>query len=305
MPDLDLSITICSWNTVDDLRLCLQSLESVRDEAAFEVIVIDNNSEDASPDMVESEFPWVRLERLSRNLGFTGGHNYAVNLRKAPDIFYLNSDTIVHPGAILTLVTYAKEHPEVGVIGPKLLNSDGTLQFSCRRFPNPVAAMLRNTIFGRLFPKNRYTREYLMQDLDRGAPSKVDWVSGAALYQTKALFDKIGAFDEEYFMFCEDTDLCFRSWQANYEVHYVPDSVITHACGRSTDKAPNRMIDRHHRSMLLFYRKHMLPKVTPLARPFASVLAYCALSVRSGLYLVNNKVDVVRRWMTRGVHNDR
>ena len=249
--------------------------------------------------MVAAEFPWVRLERMAKNLGFTGGHNYAVGIRSAPDVLYLNSDTIVHPGAIVGLVEYARQHPKVGIVGPKLLNSDGSLQFSCRRFPNPVAAMLRNTIFGRMFPNNRYTREYLMQDLDRGTPSSVDWVSGAALYATKALLDKIGSFDEEYFMFCEDTDLCYRAWQAGFEVHYLPSAVITHACGKSTDKAPNRMIDRHHRSMLLFYRKHMLPKVAVPLRPFASALAYLALSVRAGLYIVDNKIDILRRWIKR------
>lgn len=299
MADFDLSVTICSWNTQGELRACLESLAAVRDEASFEVVVVDNNSEDGSPDMVEREFPWVRLEKMSRNLGFTGGQNHAMRVRKGANALLLNSDTIVHPGAFRELMTYMRAHPEAGIIGPKLLNSDGTLQYSCRRFPNPVAALFRNTIFGRLFPKNRFAREYLMQDLDHGQASKVDWVSGAALLATERLIDTIGLLDEEYFMFCEDTDWCYRAWQAKFEVHYVPMSVITHACGKSTDKAPNRMIDRHHRSMLLFYRKHMASKLPIVVRPFAIGAAWAAIGMRSALYIVNNKVDIVRRWLRR------
>ena len=299
MPDLELSITICSWNTQDDLRLCLQSLSAVKEEASFEVIVVDNNSEDGSPKMVESEFPWVRLEGLSRNLGFTGGQNYALSRRLGEHALLLNSDTIVHPGALRTLLDYVRDHPKVGIVGPKLLNSDGSLQFSCRRFPNPVAALFRNTLLGRLFPKNRFAREYLMQDFDHGQPSSVDWLSGAAMLGTKDLMHKIGLLDESYFMFCEDTDWCFRAWQNGFEVHYVPTSVITHACGKSTDKAPNRMIDRHHRSMLLFYKKNMLPKLNPVVRPFALAFAWLMLGLRASLYIVNNKIDILRRWLKK------
>src|SRR5580704_4642640 len=104
MPDLDLSITICSWNTKADLQICLASLERVRNEARFEVLVIDNNSEDASADMVAEEFPWVRLFRMARNLGFTGGHNYLLAQRLGPNALLLNSDTIVHEGALRTLL---------------------------------------------------------------------------------------------------------------------------------------------------------------------------------------------------------
>jgi GT2 family glycosyltransferase len=299
MPDLELSITICSWNTQEDLRACLCSLEALQDEAAFEVIVIDNNSEDGSPDMVAQKFPWVRLERMYQNLGFTGGHNYALGLRKAGHAFLLNSDTIVHPGAIRTLLDYAAEHPEAGIVGPKLLNPDGTLQFSCRRFPNPMAALFRNTPIGKLFPNNRFTRDYLMQDWPHDQPREVDWVSGAAFLVRKEVMDKIGLMDPEYFMFCEDVDWCWRAWRAGFKVVYYPHSVITHAIGRSTDKAPNRMIGRFHKSMFRFYRKNMLPQVAWPLRPLAFLGAGLALSMRAGLFIVKNKIDILRRRFAR------
>lgn len=297
--DLKLSVTICSWNTLSDLRTCLQSLEAICEEAAFEVIVIDNNSEDGSPDMVETEFPWVRLYRMAKNLGFTAGHNYALKERKAPHALLLNSDTVVHPGALSSLLEASHEFPEAGVIGPMLLNPDDSLQYSCRRFPNPVAALFRNTPIGRLFPNNRFTRDYLMQDWDHDKPREVDWVSGAALFATQSFMDKAGLLDEKYFMFCEDVDWCFRAWRNGFKVLYFPGSVITHAIGRSTDKAPNRMIGGFHKSMLRFYRKNMLPELPAAARPFALVGAATALGMRAGLFILKNKWDGIRRGLSK------
>jgi GT2 family glycosyltransferase len=299
MPDFNLSITICSWNTVDDLRACLASLEQVRDEASFEVIVVDNNSEDGSPWMVEKEFPWVRLVKMTQNLGFVGGQNYAMSNRKGRHAMPLNSDTIVHPGAIKGIYDYLEAHPEVGIVAPKLLNPDGSLQFSCRRFPNPVAALFRNTILGKLFPNNKFTREYLMQDWTHDGPREVDWVSGAALLIREETLLENGYFDPEYVMFCEDVDICFQCWKSGKKVVYLPDFQITHAIGRSTDKAPNRMIGRFHRSMFRFYTKNMLPSLSPVARPFAWFLAALALSARASIFIVGNKIDVLKRRISK------
>lgn len=295
MWDFDLSITICSWNTQEDTRACLQSLERVRDEVSMEVIVLDNNSEDGSPDMVEREFPWVRLMRESRNLGFTGGQNAMLAARKGYHALLLNSDTVVHPNALRDLMAFLRANSDIGVVGPKLENPDGSLQFSCRRFPQPVAALFRNTPLGKLFPNNRFTRDYLMQDWGHDQIRDVDWVSGAALLARGELIDKIGHLDPEYYMFSEDVDYCWRTHEAGYRVVYYPNSVITHAIGRSTDKAPNRMIGRFHKSMLRFYRKNMLPKVSPPLRPFALGLATVALVARASLFITKNKIDVVRR----------
>ncbi|HEY0867944.1 MAG TPA: glycosyltransferase family 2 protein [Fimbriimonas sp.] len=297
MPDFDhdLSVTILSWNTLTDLKLCLQSLSDRRVEADFEVIVVDNNSEDGSPDMVERDFPWVRLFRMDHNLGFCAGHNFALEQRRGRHAFLLNSDTIVHEGALAGILEYAEEHPEVGIIGPKLLNPDGSLQLSCRRFPNPVAALFRNTPIGKLFPNNRFTRDYLMVDFHHDRTTEVDWVSGAAFLARREVIERVGVFDVDYFMFCEDIDWCYRTWKAGFKVVYLPSSIVTHAIGRSTDKAPNRMIGRHHRSMLRFYRKNMLPEVTPLLRPVALSAAALAIGLRASIFIVKNKIDVVRR----------
>ncbi|RYG26861.1 glycosyltransferase family 2 protein [bacterium] len=298
MPDSDLklSVTICSWNTQEDLRACLASLQDIPD---IEVIVCDNNSEDGSPQMVAEEFPWVRLLAQTVNLGFTGGQNLMIEARRAPHVLLLNSDTVVHEGAISSLMEYLEQNPEVGILGPKLLNPDGSLQLSCRRFPNPLAALFRNTPLGKLFPNNKYTREYLMADFQHDRPMEVDWVSGAALLARKELVDKIGGLDPEFFMYCEDVDWCWRAWKAGYKVTYLPSSVITHAIGRSSDKVPNRMIGRFHKSMWRFYRKNMLPEVALPLRPFALLGAGAALGLRAGLFITSNKIDRIKERLRR------
>lgn len=299
MPDFDLSITICSWNTLSDLRACLQSLREAKDEANFEVVVVDNASKDGSPDMVEREFPEFRLLRQSVNLGFTGGHNLALAERRGHHAALLNSDTVVHPGAIRRITEYMEAHPEVGIVGPMLHNPDGTLQFSCRRFPNPVAAAFRNTILGRLFPNNRFTREYLMQDWTHDQPREVDWVSGAALFLRKEVIDTVGVLDNTLFMYCEDVDICKRTWKAGFKVMYVPDAVITHAIGRSSDQVANKMIVRFHRSMFRYYRKHDLRELPFVARPFMAAFAATALTLRASAFLAKNYLDALKRKVSR------
>lgn len=299
MPDFELSVTICSWNTVEDLRACLQSLRAAADEGAFEVLVVDNASWDGSPDMVAQEFPEFRLLRQSRNLGFTGGHNLAISERHGANVALLNSDTVVHRGAVRELMRFMADHPDVGIVGPKLLNPDGSLQFSCRRFPNPIAAAFRNTFLGKWFPDNKYVRSYLMKDFDHTKPCEVDWVSGAAMFIRKEVVDAIGGLDPHYFMYCEDTDYCKRAWQAGFKVMYQPAAVITHAIGRSTDRVANKMIVRFHRSMFRFTCKHLAPEIWWPLRPFFIGFAGLALFARATIFLSKNGFDALRRRLFR------
>ncbi|MEO7453542.1 MAG: glycosyltransferase family 2 protein [Fimbriimonadales bacterium] len=291
MPDFDLSVTICSWNTRDDLRVCLQSLRAVAGEARTEVIVVDNNSEDRSAQMVEEEFPEVTLLAMSENLGFGKGHNKAFEVARGGVLFPLNSDAVMHEGCFARVLEFLRSDPNIGVVGPKLLNPDGSLQYSARRFPTPMAALFRNTPLGKLFPKNRYTRDYLMTDWAHDEPRDVDWVSGAAFAFKRELYEQIGGFDERFFMFLEDVDLCYRAHAAGRRVVYLPEAIVTHKIGSSTDKAPNRMINQFHKSMLLYYKKHYLSKVSPPLRPFAIAGSWLLLIARQSLFIIKNKID--------------
>lgn len=294
MPAFDVSVTICSWNTKEDLRRCLASLME-QEGVNLEVIVVDNASEDGSPEMVESEFPEAILIRNQTNVGFGAGHNLAFAQASGEVLMPLNSDAIVHPGCLRILVDFLRSDPTVGIAAPKLLNPDGSLQYSCRRFPTPAAAVFRNTFLGKLFPKNRFAREYLMTDWDHSQPRDVDWVSGAAFGLRRSVYEQIGGFDERFFMYLEDVDLCKRVHEAGYRVVYVPDAVVTHKIGASTDRVANRMIRQFHRSMLLYYKKHHISKMTPIARPFATALGWLFVNARASLFLTKNALDALRR----------
>ncbi len=236
--------------------------------------------------MIKTEFPWVNLIESKVNLGFAGGHNECIRKRNGKDVLLLNSDAYVHEHAISRMQDYRAHHPEVGIFGPKLLNTDGTLQYSCRSFPNPLAALFRNSLLGKLFPNAPLLKEYLMLDWNHDSERFVDWVSGAAFYVTEEVIDKVGLFDEAYFMYCEDVDWCWRARKMGFEVAYFPSAVVTHEIGTSSSKAVAKMIVRFHRSMFRFYSKNGLQGQSPLKRLPLLAFAMAALSARAGLLLL-------------------
>ncbi len=295
---VDISVIILNWNTRELLKDCLETLIVPLPGINVQVIVADNASEDGSREMVRALFPQVELHVNSRNIGFGAGNNAAVPRATGRYVMFLNSDTKVVGDALKTIVAYGDAHPDIGILGPKLLNGDGSLQYSCRRYPNIATGFFRNTILGRLFPQNKFTTDYLMQDWDHATPRDVDWVSGAALVMRRALLDQIGAFDEDYYMYCEDVDLCWRANHAprptanretstiapsaelaalrvdapnpessHWRVVYCPDAVIYHYIGKSSDQVPARMTYEFHRSQYLFYRKHYRRSTPLLLRP--------------------------------------
>ena len=256
MAQPELSVCIVNWNTRQDLEEALRSVLESDPELNIEVIVLDNASRDGSAEMVRQRYPEVALIQSPENVGFARGYNRASRQATGRYLLILNPDTVVRPGTFGRLVEFMGSHPEAAAAGPRLLNSDGSLQFSCRRFPRPMAAVLRNTALGRLLPRNRFTRQYLMQDWDHSSLQHVDWVSGAAVCIRREAWDQVGGFDEGYFMYAEDMDWCLRAEQAGWKVYYVPDAVIVHRIGRSSDQRPFPMVIEFHRSMARFYRKH-------------------------------------------------
>jgi GT2 family glycosyltransferase len=287
---VDLSVVILNWNTRALLEKCLGSLTCPPRSIDCEIVVVDNASEDRSRQMVEERFPSVRVISNRSNVGFGAGNNVAIPETSGRYILFLNSDTVVTEGALEAMVRYADAHPTIGILGPKLLNADGSLQYSCRRYPNLGTGLFRNTPLGRLFPHNRYNTDYLYSDWDHSEPRDVEWLSGAALMARRALLDRIGGFDDDFFMFCEDVDLCWRAnfeplppgasdpdhsededeqaaKRTNWRVTYFPGAVIYHLIGRSTDKVPTRMTYEFHRSQYIFYAKHFRAGTPILVRP--------------------------------------
>lgn len=257
VPAVRLSVIIVNWNTVELLRACLRSLQQFPPADTHEIIVVDNASSDGSPDMVRSEFPAVRLLALDANLGFSRGNNAGIDVAAGEYIFLLNSDTEVRANALQRMMDYMDAHPDVAATGAKLVSPDGSIQESCRAFPSHRTALFnRKSLLTRLFPQNRYSRQYLLTDEQRLQTREVDWVMGAALMTRRSVIDKVGALDPDFFMYAEDVDWCYRMHKAGGKIVYLPDAAIMHHYEKSARKAPFRMNLQRHKSMWLFYKKH-------------------------------------------------
>jgi hypothetical protein len=235
--------------------------------------------------MTEREFPEVHLIRQKPNLGFAGGNNRALKAASGRYFLLLNSDTVVPPGWLAPLVEYADAHPRAGLIGPKLINPDGTLQYSCRRFPTLGAGLFRHTPLEWLAPRNRFTGDYLMRDWDHAAPRAVDWLSGACLMSRRTMVEEIGPLDDSYFMYFEDVDWAKRAHQAGWEVHYLPAPEVIHEIGRSSDRRPRRMIVMHHQCAYRFFCRW-----SPIGRTLPGrMLLAGGLAARAAITLARNE----------------
>jgi len=301
----DVTVSILSWNTRELLRRTLLSLydpgapevvaaweaagrpldPAMRETAAYEVIVVDQESLDRSSEMVREQFPQARLIVQKPNIGFAAGNNLAWREARGRFFFLLNSDTVARPGLLAALVAFADAHPRAGLIGPQVLNPDGSLQYSCRHFPTVAAGLFRHTPLGALFPRNRYVTDYLMRDWDHASPRQVDWLSGAALMARREMIEEVGALDEQFFMYLEDVDWARRAHDAGWEAWYAPEAQVVHEIGRSSDKAPRRMIVRHHISSYQYFRKHD----RRLRGSFASAALAGMLAARCGVTLARNE----------------
>jgi GT2 family glycosyltransferase len=254
----DLSVVILNYNAAAHVRRCLASLPTGCQGLNYETIVVDNASPRPGIEAAVAAFPDVRLVRRRRNGGFSAGMNAGIRSARARAILILNPDTTLAPGAAAAMLAYLRAHPTTGVIGPRLLNEDGTLQLSCRRFPDFSAALFnRYSALTRLLPRNRFSARYLMTDFDHARTAEVDWLSGAAMLLNRAALDRVGLFDERYFFAVEDVDLCRRMHAAGYRVVYLPAATLTHRIGGSSRTAPNRVIVARHRGMWLYYRTYL------------------------------------------------
>jgi GT2 family glycosyltransferase len=255
-PPPDCSIVIVNYRTDDALAECLASVGRTTKGLAVEVVVVDNGDTLAGSGFRE-RFPEVRLLTSPGNVGFARAANRGIRATGGRHVLCLNPDTVVHEGAVATLVAYLDGHPAVGAVGARLLESDGSLQYSCRRFPGYLTIFFgRYALLTRLWPGNAASRDYLYLDWDHRAVREVDWLSGACLMVRRAVVDTVGGFDEGYFLFVEDMDWCRRIRDGGWTVVYVPDAVVTHHIGASRGPVPPRVVWARHRGMLRYVRKH-------------------------------------------------
>jgi len=255
-PGPAVSLVIVSHQTRDLLRACLRSIYEHPPSGAFEVCVLDNASTDGSGEMVRSEFPEVQLIENKDNVGYSRAVNLGARRTSAPYVLVINPDILVTEGSVEALVRFMDARPRVGVAGGKLLNPDGTLQYSARTFYTPRILLLRRTFLGRLFPNSRAIREHLMLDWDHGEACEVDWLIGACLMIRRAAAEDVGLMDERFFLYFEDVDLCYRMKQRGWGVVYVPEAVMVHHHRRqSARRVINRPLLWHLNSVFRFYEK--------------------------------------------------
>lgn len=259
------SLVIVSWNT---RALLLDALAAVLPLAPVrgEVLVVDNASADGSAEAVEARFPEVRVIRNERNLGFAGGVNIGLRAAREDYVLLLNSDTLVRGDAIAQLLAYAETHLGAGIVGPRVLNEDGSLQESRFRFPSLLNLFLAASYLYQLFPHSPRLNRERLGGADTSRPGPVDAVSGCCFLMRRELLERVGLLDEAFFMYAEETDLCWRARQAGYEVHYAPVGEIVHLGGGSSRLARRRNFLEFRRSILRFFAKHRGRGQTEIAR---------------------------------------
>lgn len=256
---VDVSICTVTFQARDLLRDCLVSLPASMRRINWEVIVVDNHSQDGTVEMLRAEFSDVKVLENEGNLGYTLPMNQALREAKGRYLVQLNPDTVVLPGALDRLVSFMDGHPEAGICTPKVLNRDGTLQKQCRRSAGgPWDAFTYFSGLAKRYPHSRRFAGYLMTYLDEDEINEVEAVSGSCMVIRRELINDIGYLDELFFAYQEDADFCFRARQAGWRIYYVPEAQIVHYGGQGGSKVEvYRSIYQWHRSYYLYYRKHL------------------------------------------------
>jgi GT2 family glycosyltransferase len=248
---IHLSIVIVSWNTKEYLLPCLRSIFGKEDRISKEAIVVDNGSQDGSEEEVKKIFPFIHLIENKRNLGFAKAANQGLKKASGSYLLLLNPDTQVKRGAIEGLVSFMESHPEAGVAGGQLLNSDGSRQNSIANFPSLTTELFNKNLLRWLFPKRfpGKERDYL-------EPIEVDSVIGACMMVRREVIEQVGLFDEDYFLFLEETDWCYRIKRKGWKVFHVPQAEIIHFQGKSAEKEMAMAKVEYYHSRYLFFKKH-------------------------------------------------
>jgi len=290
---LDVSIIIVNWNTRDILRNCLQSVYEQAGKVNFEVIVVDNASTDDSAQMVKTEFPHVILIENSENKGFAAANNQGIAVARGRYVLLLNSDTVIQSNAIAKTVSFADAHPDAAVVSCRVLNPDRTLQPTCFMFPSILNMLLSTSYLYKLFPKSKFFGRERMTWWNRNDIREVDVVTGCFMLVRQDAIKKVGSLDEQFFMYGEETDWCYRFKRAGWKVMFTPVCEIIHLGGQSSRQKRSKMILQLRGSILLFMKKHN----SSLKHAFACLLVALFFFLRVPYWLIravfsrNNKSD--------------
>ena len=275
--DMDLSVIIVTYREKELLRKCLQSVFASQTEYKFEVIVSDCDSNDGSVEMVRADFPQAKVLDNKKNLGFSKGNNVAIKQAVGRLILLLNADTQVRPDTFDLSIKYMDSHADVGALGCKILLPNGELDKASRRkFPNPANAFLR------LFGLRKFSDYNITTPIDQEV--EVDAIMGAYFLVRKSVIDQVGVLDEEFFMYGEDLDWCWRIKESGHKIVYYPKAEITHYKYGASKSIPFRTIGWAHTAMKIFYRKHYASQHNWIFNQFV----YLGINLRMYLVLFVN-----------------
>lgn len=265
--EVDLSIVIVAWNVRDLVLDCLASIREAKLGITYEVIVVDNGSVDATVESVVRQFPETRVLALPKNIGFGAGNNRGLEVMRGRHAVLLNSDTIVLPGGLEACVRFLDDHPEVGAVGPQLLNPDRSKQNCIHNSPTLVSEIVGQSFLRRVFPKRWPSKRVDYRD-----PVEVEAVLGACLFARREVIQQVGLIDEDYFFFLEETDWCHRMRAAGWRVFHLPQATVIHLYGESTKKKlPLRTRIEYYRSRYIFFRKNRSPAVYKALRAIVMI----------------------------------
>jgi len=284
-----IDIVIVNYKSTDYLLKCLKSVyDSIRD-IPVRVFVQDNDSRNGV-DRISIAFPKVNLTKNIFNIGFGKAVNKCIKQGTAPYVLMLNPDTIIKDGFFESILQYIENNPDIGIVGPKVLNTDGSLQGSARAFLKPWMAFFgRNSFLTRWFPNNRISRRCILSTGSDGVtPMSVDWVSGACMLVRRKAIDDVGLLDEQFFMYWEDADWCKRMREKGWKVVYFPKTSIVHHVGCSSSKRPLRSIIEFHKSSYKIIRKY---KITPFYITNSFIII--CLSLRACIMILVNRMGLL------------
>jgi len=251
-----ISIGIINWNTKGLLFNLLEQLRYDDTKYRREIIVVDNASRDGSPQLVKEKFPEVKLIQNSKNLGFTKACNQIIEEMEGDYLLLLNTDLQIQRGGIDKLVDFMEKNKDAALCGPKLVYPDGTLQASVRSFHNLTTVLWELTGLYKLFPKSEVFGRYFLTFWDHAETREVDFVSGAAYLMRKSAIDDVGIFDEDYFLYVQDADWCYRAHKKGWKVYYCPEVTFVHMEGQTVKKLGEIKNFLSNYERLIFFKKH-------------------------------------------------
>jgi N-acetylglucosaminyl-diphospho-decaprenol L-rhamnosyltransferase len=274
---LDLAVVVVNHDSGESLLRCVRSVFEAAGDVSLELVVVDNASRDGSATSAVRSFPLVRLIQNDRNLGFPSAANQGMRATRSEFVLLVNPDARVVAGTLERFLKVARDRPAAGAIGALTRNPDGTIYPSARRVPTLLQGAA-HTLLGSLWPQNPLSRAYRIADWDRLSERRVEWVSGSSVLLRRDALDQVGLFDERFFMYVEDMDLCTRLRAAGWEVWFSPELEIEHVGGTAT-AGKRRMTLEHSRSIYRYFVKHQSAGWKIVLRPFA----WLALRLRAAL----------------------